>query len=488
MALACMMAMEGRVAAQGVGGFEYHGITHVSWWFDEYGYAGATASRQDMAATNANWGGVLVTWYQPGIASNSIAASSTKTPTDDAVRTAIREMHSTGMKVMLKPHVDTNDGRWRGDINPADKDAWFASYTAFITIYARMAADERVEMLCVGTELKSVSGSANRARWNAVIDAVRTIYSGTLTYAANATSAGDEFTSVSFWDRIDLIGLDGYFPLTNRASPSLADLVAAWRRNRSSLDVIAAVKNVSDAYGKPVIFTEIGYRSSAGANIEPWEFSRMTAYDPMEQRNCVDAAFTAWSPHSSWMKGLLWWAWPVPVPSPTDQDYRSAWEAGGGGVAGMAIAGGPSQRSYEYGELSGRLDCSGSDCEFVGCWFVWWSGGCVGDSAAQSKLGDTKVTINGIPALLYFVSPEQVNAFVPLEVAQGPAIAEVVSSSGIALTRIEVRAAGPGIFTTNGQGTGDGAILDGMTFALVSSAQPIAAGRYIAIYCTGLGL
>ena len=55
------------MAAQGVGGFEYYGITHVSWWFDEYGYTGATASRQDMAATNANWGGVLVTWYQPGL-------------------------------------------------------------------------------------------------------------------------------------------------------------------------------------------------------------------------------------------------------------------------------------------------------------------------------------------------------------------------------------------------------------------------------------
>ena len=319
-----------------------------------------------------------------------------------------------------------------------------------------------------------------------MIDAVRTIYSGTLTYAANATSAGDEFTSVSFWDRMDLIGLDGYFPLTNRAGPSLAELVAAWRRNRSSLDVIAAVKNVSDAYGKPVIFTEIGYRSSLGANIEPWEFSRMTAYDATEQRNCVDAAFTAWSPYSSWMKGFFWWAWPVPVPSATDQDYNPRGKPAAEVLRAWQSPVDP--RNAVTNTASYRTD-SIAPGTIVSLWGAGLSGGQAAalETPLPSKLGDTTVTINGIPALLYFVSPEQVNAFVPLEVAQGPAIAEVVSSSGIALTWIEVRAAGPGIFTTNGQGTGDGAILDGVTFALVSSAQPIAAGRYIAIYCTGLG-
>jgi uncharacterized protein (TIGR03437 family) len=72
-------------------------------------------------------------------------------------------------------------------------------------------------------------------------------------------------------------------------------------------------------------------------------------------------------------------------------------------------------------------------------------------------------------------------------VAPGSAIAEVVSQSGIALTQLTVGAVGPGIFTRDGSGTGDGALLDALTGALVTPSQPIAAGGYLAIYCTGLG-
>jgi uncharacterized protein (TIGR03437 family) len=76
---------------------------------------------------------------------------------------------------------------------------------------------------------------------------------------------------------------------------------------------------------------------------------------------------------------------------------------------------------------------------------------------------------------------------VPFEVAAGSAIAEVTSKSGIALTQLTVGAAGPGIFTLNGSGTGDAAVIDAVTYAPVTSSQPIAAGGYLGIYCTGLG-
>ena len=304
-----------------MGRFAYYGITHVSWWFDEYSSVAATASRSELAATNANWGAVLVTWYQQDLQATVLAPSNTRTPTDEAVRQAIGDMHSLGMKVMLKPHVDASAGGWRGEIDPSNRDAWFASYTAFLVHYALMAAREGVEMLCIGTELKTVSHSVNRARWHAVIDAVRAVYPGTLTYAANATSVDDEFTTVSFWDRVDLIGLDGYFPLTNQPGPTLSQLIAAWRNNAKGLDIVAAVKSVSDTHQKPVIFTEIGYRSSSGANIEPWNFERTGTYDPVEQRDCYDAAFTAWIEHSEWMHGFFWWAWRVPAPAIADQDY-----------------------------------------------------------------------------------------------------------------------------------------------------------------------
>src|SRR4029453_16228423 len=39
---------------------------------------------------------------------------------DDAVRRAIAELHGLGLKVMLKPHVDVEDGTWRAQITPTD--------------------------------------------------------------------------------------------------------------------------------------------------------------------------------------------------------------------------------------------------------------------------------------------------------------------------------------------------------------------------------
>jgi uncharacterized protein (TIGR03437 family) len=473
--------------AQGVGGFQYYGITHVSWSPNEYTFAAATASRDAFAATNANWAGVLATWYQPSVTANAMVRNSS-TPTDAAVTQAIREFHDKGIKVMLKPHVDVNDAAssWRGNINPSDPDTWFSNYTQFMVQYAQLADSLGVEMLCIGTELKTVSGAANQARWYRVIDAIRGVYKGTLTYAANATSAGDEFTSVSFWDRLDLIGLDGYFALTNQNDPTLEQLVAAWRRNTNRLDLVATVTNFYSAHQKPIVFTEIGYKSSAGANTEPWNYSHVGAYDPTEQRNCMDAAFTVWSQWSSWMKGFFWWAWPVSAPSATDTDYNPRGKPAADLLRAWQSP--PDPHNAVTNSASYRTDAL-SPGGIVSLFGAALSAGTnqAGAAPLPTTLGDTSVTFNGIPAPLYFASPQQVNAQLPFEVAAGSAIAEVTSKSGIALTQLTVGAAGPGIFTLNASGTGDGTLIDAVTYAPVTSDQPIAAGGYIAIYCTGLG-
>ena len=205
---------------------------------------------------------------------------------------------------MLKPHVDAINGQWRGDFNPSNLDAWFQSYTQFIVRYAQIAQEESVEAFVMGTEFRTISGAANRNRWLAVITAVRNVYSGTLTYAANATFPGDEFASVSFWDQLDLIGLDGYFNLTNLNNPTLAQLISAWTNNRNGENSVAAVQNFASSRGKPLIFTEIGYKSTDRTNVEPWNFGLSGAVDTAEQRDCYEAAFTVWSQQSSWMRGV----------------------------------------------------------------------------------------------------------------------------------------------------------------------------------------
>ena len=321
--LACVTLLP-RMLAQTQSGFEYNGIVHVSWWFDEYDSTAGGTSRAALRDTGANWMGLLVTWYQQDASSNVIARhpDPNKDHSDARIRTAIRDAHSRGLRVMLKPHVDALNGQWRGDFNPSNPAAWFQSYTQLVLHYAQIAQEEGVELYCMGTEFKTISGAANRDRWVTVINAIRGVYSGPLTYAANATFPADEFTSVSFWDQIDLIGLDGYFTLTDQLNPTLAQLIAAWRSNRFGEDLVAAVENFANSRQKPVIFTEIGYKSTDGTNREPWNFGLSGALDTAEQRDCYEAAFTVWSQKSTWMKGFFWWAWPVPPPATNDTDYN----------------------------------------------------------------------------------------------------------------------------------------------------------------------
>jgi uncharacterized protein (TIGR03437 family) len=487
----CAAVLSQAVAmAQSKSGFEYNGIIHVSWQPNEYTNAAGAPSREALAATHANWAAVLVTWYQDNISSTTIAANNT-TPSDNALVQAIRDLHSKNLKVMLKPHVDLSrdpdPNHWRGNINPSDVDAWFASYTPFILKYAQMAQDEGVEGLVIGTELIEMSRSTNQARWYAVIDAIRGVYHGLLTYSSNATGATDEFTSLSFWDKLDLIGLDGYFPLTSKDDPSLAELVAAWRNNKWNLNIVAAVENLHNAYQKPVIFTELGYRSYPGTNQAPYSYSSTDRpADLTEQRDCYEAFYTVWSQQASWVKGVFWWAWSVNPPGPNDTDYNPRgkpaedvlrnWQ----GPPESALNAVVSAADYRVeGVVPGAI---------VSLWGASLASGTITAPTPfplPTTLGDTRVTFGGIPAPLFFASPGQVNAQVPFEVPPGNVVVEVTSSLGVARMTVTVAAAGPAIFTRNMLGTGDGSILDAVNYRPITPADP--ADDWLQIYCTGLG-
>jgi uncharacterized protein (TIGR03437 family) len=186
------------------------------------------------------------------------------------------------------------------------------------------------------------------------------------------------------------------------------------------------------------------------------------------------------------MKGFFWWAWPVQAPSATDTDYNPRGKPAADLLRAWQSPIDPHNAVTNAASYSAQAVAPGAIVSLFGASL---SAGTSQSSAAPlpTVLGDTTVTFNGIPAPLYFASPQQVNAQVPFEVAPGSAIAEVNSNSGIALTQLPVGAVGPGIFTRDGSGTGDGALIDAVTGALVTSSQPIAAGAYLAIYCTGLG-
>ena len=321
--------------AQSQSGFTYNGNVYVSYQAGEYlqtpaGPQGAAA----MRATGANYGSVVVTQYEQTYTANTIAPETASTagynsssdplsPTDAAVVAAIQNLQAQGLTVFLKPQVDSLDGTYRGDFAPTNPSAWFASYQTFILHYAQLASENGVGGLVIGTELASLTGPGYQTDWDNIIAQIRAAYpSLTLAYGANATSATDEFTTVSFWDKVDIIGVDGYFPLTDHADPTVAELVAAWTSNKNGLNIVAALKTLQSTYNKPLIFTELGYVSATGTNEAPYSSAAAgAAYDPTEQANCYEAFFEVFSQQSSWMKGVFWWAWTVSPPGMMDIGY-----------------------------------------------------------------------------------------------------------------------------------------------------------------------
>ena len=133
---------------------------------------------------------------------------------------------------------------------------------------------------------------------------VRDRYTGKLTYAANWYR---EYQSISFWPDLDFIGVQAYFPLAEDPGVRVSDLSRGWAPH---LDVLSAL---SRRVQKPVLFTEIGYRSVREAAIEPWRWaSRQEAAlaepDDGMQAELYRAFFSEVWP-KPWLAGASFWRW-----------------------------------------------------------------------------------------------------------------------------------------------------------------------------------
>ena len=110
-----------------------------------------------------------------------------------------------------------------------------------------------------------------------------------------------------------------------------------------------------------------------------------------------------------------------------------------------------------------------------------------------ATLGGVKVLVNGIAAPLYFVSQFQIDFVMPWGIRGTQANIQVVTSTGTSNTVTAAIQNAPQIFTTNQQGSGQGAVLIANTSIIVApsgmfpGSRPAAKGEYISIFTTGLG-
>jgi hypothetical protein len=217
---------------------------------------------------------------------------------EDRVLRTLEQAKRQGLRTILKPQLWA-PRRFTGDIvfeRPADFERWWAGYRRWMLHQARVAALGRVDILVVGTELGGVT--RHQEAWRRLIRDVRRVYPGPLTYAANW--AGD-FEQMPFWNDLDLLGLNMYYPLAGPGEMPRADSPRV-RELRTKLAAMAR------RHRKPILFTEVGYAASAAAAAEPWKEDH-GPLDPAMQARCYEVLFAAFS-KEPWLAGLFWWKWP----------------------------------------------------------------------------------------------------------------------------------------------------------------------------------
>lgn len=284
------------------------GVSFVAYGRNDYASAEATASLSRLAETGATWVAILVTWYQVDRTSNKIFSDPKRTPSDESVESITAKARELGLNITLKLNIRSLDATLRKKISPADWDVWFENLRTFLNHYAAFAERLRINELILGTELDSSVGFEDQ--WRQAITEVRSRYNGPITYGASRITCSDNlpprcqpgYELVKWWDALDLVAIEGWFPLTNRTDPSTEEMNAGWTAH------IADIENWRASIGKPVIFTEVGCPSYDGGNMHPSKEWEGEPVDLQEQADFYEAAFEAFS-SQYWLKGYYWWYW-----------------------------------------------------------------------------------------------------------------------------------------------------------------------------------
>lgn len=275
-------------------------------WTTDFGSETFKESVRKMREANVEMLTLTMPIYQSNIYSTEIYPG-WNTPTDESLIAGVQFARSLGFRVTLKVHMVSHDGQWRAHINPSNRAGWFRSYGHWVERYARIAEANGVEMFVIGSELIDMAtvhtNSTNTQHWKDLIARVRGVYSGKLTYSANWGGSwwADEKNRIEFWSDLDYIGIAAYFVLNSE--PNAEALKGQWDYWRTT-----DIQPLRDRWGKPVIFTEIGYRSMNGARFQPFNSWDHWGVNEWEQAQLYEALFSYWNNHP-WFMGVHLWDW-----------------------------------------------------------------------------------------------------------------------------------------------------------------------------------
>lgn len=220
-------------------------------------------------------------------------------PVENELCELVEYAKDKGLKIILKPMLNVNDGYWRAYIRFFDEDVpcepkwseWFKSYSEYLIHYSMFCEKNNIDMLIIGCEL--VGTDHREGEWRNLISSIRNVYSGELTYNCDKYQEHN----VKWWDSLDYISSSGYYPIGTISK---------------ELD---RIENVVNIYKKPFFFSEAGCPSVEGAGKYPNDWSVISggSANEEEQYNFYYELLNE-SLKRDFVKGFCFWDWPMKSP------------------------------------------------------------------------------------------------------------------------------------------------------------------------------
>jgi len=240
------------------------------------------------------------------------------TPNDHELYTIIDYMHKKGLKVQLRPMLETQDGCGRLSVwFQPDRERipgrssrhwqnWFTSMRLRSIHYARIAEDTSAEMYGLDSELDRTV-IEHTEEWKEVIHEVRKVYHGPVTSCHTTHCGLIDYSKVlsdksHWWYDLDLLSLSSYHSGADKPEATVDEMVSFL------LPELDKFRKIADEYGKPICFGECGCTSSYGGAMCPSGWSAEGGYRPDEQANYLEALLSLfWK--EPWWHGMFWWKW-----------------------------------------------------------------------------------------------------------------------------------------------------------------------------------
>ncbi|MDR2398602.1 MAG: hypothetical protein LBD74_07595 [Spirochaetaceae bacterium] len=269
--------------------------------FPPQGLLGSKEARQSLETVQDETGATHLILTPPGVQatpqSEQIFFSGEYGPEDEELRGFIAFAQSLGLKVILKPTVNCQNGVWRAFINFFDTEVpgepswrrWFTAHERFHLHYARIAEDLGCVMFIAGCEMVMAEGQ--QEHWRELIAKIKGLYSGPVSYNTDKYQE-DRLT---WWDCVDVISTSAYYP------------AGSWE---TQLD---RIEGVVKKYAKPCFFAETGCMSTVGSPHIPNKWDLSGALDLPGQAAWYREVFEHCR-RRPWVLGFGLWSWPGRLP------------------------------------------------------------------------------------------------------------------------------------------------------------------------------